>query len=124
MPDGSDRHYPQPPAHVETYVRILGCELAVDFLMAFGGAQLYIAPNPKKRSRLSALVGPEKARALAGVSDHLPARVPTAKPWIAGVMRSKGLPVSEIARTLHVSDVSVRSWLKKQLGDPRQQSLF
>ncbi len=83
MRDETDLQYPNPPAHVQTYVRVLGSELAVDFLMAFGGAQLYIAPNPKKRS-----------------------------------------PVSEIARTLHVSDVSVRSWLKKQPLDPRQKSLF
>lgn len=119
---------PEPPAHIDAYVQVLGVDLAVEFLMTFGGAQLYIAPNPKKRSRLAGLIGLEKARALARVSDNLPARVPTAKPWIASVMHSKGLPVSEIARTLHVSDVSVRSWLRKSAfiidTDHRQASLF
>jgi len=120
---------PPPPAHVEPYVRVLGTDLAVEFLLAFGGAEIYLAAAPKGRSRLAAVIGIEKAAALADTAELLPRRVPTAKPWIATVMRAQGLPVAEIARRLHTSDVSVRAWLKKSgrpppSSDPRQYRLF
>ena len=55
----------------------------------------------------------------------LPRRVPTAKPWLASVMKSRGLSHAEIARRLHVSDVTVRGWLSRgPKADPRQASLF
>ncbi len=109
---------PPPPAHVEPYVRVLGIEMTVEFLMEFGGAELYLAKTPKARSRLAALIGIDKAKALAASAELLQRRVPTAKPWIASVMRAKGLPIAEIARTLHVSDVSVRNMLKKSGRPP------
>ncbi len=117
-----------PPAHIAPYVEVLGIELTVEFLLTFGGAELYLAASPKGRSRLTALIGIDKAAALARTAEFLPRRVPTAKPWVAAVFRAKGLPVAEIARRLHVSDVSVRSWLKKSRSniapDSRQLSLF
>lgn len=119
---------PPPPAHIEPYVQVLGVDGAVEFLMNFGGAELYLAPNPKRRSRLVAVVGQAKARELAAACEGMPRRIPVAKQWIASVMRAKGLPVAEIARRLHSSDVSVRSWLKKSgarpANDPRQLRLF
>jgi hypothetical protein len=119
---------PAPPAHVEPYVRVLGIESAVEFLMTFGGAELYLAAKPKGRGRLAALVGIDKAAALARAAEHLPRRVPTAKPWIARVMHAKGLPKAEIARRLHQSDVSVRRWIDaspdQPTADPRQLPLF
>lgn len=117
---------PPPPAHIAPYVHVLGPELAVRFLLSFGGAELYLAANPKGRSRVAGLVGVEKAAALAG--EFLPRRVPTAKPWIATVWRSQGLPVAEIARRLHVSDVTVRNWLRRAAPvaapETRQMRLF
>lgn len=117
-----------PPAHIAPYVKVLGQDMAVEFLLAFGGAELYLAANPKGRSRLAKLIGRERAAALAKAAEHLPRRVPTAKPWIAMVMRSKGLPVAEIARRLHVADVTVRAYLKRAPAviaeDPRQMRLF
>lgn len=117
---------PPPPAHVEPYVRILGTDLAIEFLLTFGGAEIYIAASPQARNRVAGLVGREKALVLA--EELLPRRVPTAKPWIAAVLRARGLPVAEIARRLHATDVSVRSWLKRAGAgppvDPRQMRLF
>ncbi|WP_126976512.1 helix-turn-helix domain-containing protein [Frigidibacter oleivorans] len=117
---------PPPPAHVAPYVRVLGLDLAVEFLMTFGGAEIYIAASPQARNRVAGLVGRDKALALA--EELLPRRVPTAKPWIAAVLRSQGLPVAEIARRLHATDVTVRSWLKRSKtdppSDPRQMRLF
>lgn len=118
---------PKPPAHIARYVEILGEEMAVEFLLAFGGADLYLAPNPKGRSELAKVVGMKHAAELAAQADRLPRRVPTGKIWIAAVLRSKGLSVADIARRLHSSDVSVRAWLKAftvSTPDSDQPSLF
>ncbi len=118
---------PRPPAHIEPYVRVLGADLAVRFLMEFGGAELYLAKTPKGSSRAEVLLGPDRFAALAALG--LPRRVPTGKPWLARVLKQEGLSTAEIARRLHVSDVTVRSYLaddgpKKWHYDPRQSSLF
>ena len=119
---------PRPPAHVQPYVDVLGADGAISFLLTFGGAELYLATSPKGRSRLVQLVGLEKATELARAAEHLPRRVPTAKPWIAQVWKSRGLATAEIARRLHMSDVSVRGWLKRatqpEPDDSRQMRLF
>jgi hypothetical protein len=114
---------PPPPAHVEPFVQVLGAEGAFDFLMRFGGAELYLSPTPKGRSEVELLVGADKVAELAALG--LPRRVPTAKPWLAAVMKSRGLSHAEIARRLHTSDVAVRGWLTaKPATDSRQASLF
>lgn len=94
---------------------VLGTDLAVSFLLEFGGAYHDFACKPRETSRLVALVGQENAVALAAGAYRLPRRIPLAKPWIAQVLRSKGLSVNEIARKLHASDNSVRGWLRKTL---------
>ena len=101
-----------PTAQVEPFVTVLGEELAIKFLLKFGGAELYFSANPRSTSELARLVGREKAGALAVVSERLPSRIPTAKPWIAKVLAARGQSKASIARTLHVSDVTVRKWLK------------
>lgn len=117
----------RPPAHIQPYVDILGVDGTVNFLMEFGGAELSIRSNPR-RGRLVEMLGREKAIALAGAAAHLPRRIPLAKPWLAQQLRNKDLSVAEIARTLHVSDVSVRSYLKpsapRKPPDPLQYSLL
>lgn len=100
--------YPPPPAHIAPYVRILGPAEALQFLLAFGGGELYLAPTPKRRSRLIETVGQERAAALAEAVGHLKVRVPTAKPWIAQCLKAEGKSVADIARQLHTADVSVR----------------
>jgi hypothetical protein len=102
---------PRPPAHVEPFVRVLGVDDAIRFLLLFGGAELYLPRSPKGRSRLAQIFGVEKAQALAVAAEHLPRRIPLAKPWIARVWSSRGLPVAEIARRMHTSDVTVRRYL-------------
>ncbi|MFD1914133.1 helix-turn-helix domain-containing protein [Halodurantibacterium flavum] len=123
---------PRPPAHVEPYVRILGHETAVAFLMYFGGGELYLPRKSGGKSPVEPVLGKEAASALAQAADRLPKRVPTAKPWLAEVMRAEGLSATEIARRLHVTDVAVRRWLKaadRRSGpsgarDPRQLPLI
>lgn len=118
--------FPKPPAHVEPFVRVLGVDEALEFLLEFGGASLHFSERPQDRSRVVQAIGREATIALAGCA--LPVRIPTAKPWIAQVLRTKGLPVSEIARRLHSSDVAVRGWLKQSPAakreDTRQFRLF
>ncbi|MCW1934102.1 helix-turn-helix domain-containing protein [Pararhodobacter zhoushanensis] len=119
---------PRPPAHVEPYVRILGYEGAVAFILEFGGAEIYLPLTraAAARSPVAQRIGTDAVMALgeAGLSK----RVPTAKPWLARVFRSDDLRVPEIARKLHVTDVTVRKWLKDEGGsrwaDDRQMPLF
>jgi len=116
------------PAQIEPYVRVLGVDGAVEFLLSFGGAELYIPRNAKGKSMVARKFGMEKAQALAEACEFMPRRVPTAKPWVARQLYKKNLSVAEIARRLHVTDVTVRSYLKRsppgEIGDPRQLRLF
>lgn len=119
----------RPPAHLAPYVDVLGEDLAVEFLLAFGGAELAFFRTPR-RSRLVEVVGADLAARLAEVADlyQLPRRIPTGKPWLARVLREKGLSQAEIARRLHTSDVTIRKYLA-DAGEaceapPRQMRLF
>jgi hypothetical protein len=121
---------PKPTAQVAPYVEVLGIDGTVDFLLEFGGAEIYLTTSPKSRSRVVASIGRKKTIALADISDRLPRRVPLAKPWISAVLKSKGLSNNQIARKLHATDVSVRDWLKRfdqpepRKSDPRQLPLL
>lgn len=121
--------FPPPPAHVAPYVAALGLDRAVAFLLAFGGAEIYLADRPQARSQVAAVVGADGAAALASRLGRGSLRIPTAKPWIAAVRRHQGRSVAEIARELHASDVAVRGWLKRQSAEGagrerRQMDLF
>lgn len=126
--------HPRPTAQVQLFVDALGIDGAIDFLLAFGGAELYLPQNPRPDSKLVEVVGIEAARRLGAMAQNVmvPDRIPTAKPWIARVLFSKGLPKAEIARKLHVADLSVRRWIAGHGGDvdqaaagnPDQLSLF
>jgi hypothetical protein len=127
-------NYPHPPAHLQPYVKVLGVQGAVEFFLTLGGAEIYLTNNPKSRSRLVEMIGPDKLAALAQEIPFLKVRVPTAKPWIACCLRAEGQTVAEIARTLHTADNAIRRW-SRNYGtsswdgtfndkDPRQLSLF
>lgn len=114
QPISPERHHPRPPAHVAPFVDALGAELAVRFLLHFGGAELYIPRDPKGGSELAQVLGMSAAVAISDLADRtcLPRRIPTARPWIARYLKTvAGLSTAEIARRLHASDVSVRRWI-------------
>jgi hypothetical protein len=118
---------PRPPAQIEPFVRVLGVDDTIKFIAEFGGVEIYIARNPTARSRIVKLLGREKAEALAQLAEggEWPARIPLVKPWVAAVLKAKGLPVSDIARILRTTDVTVRKYLNPApTADPRQPRLF
>lgn len=122
-------NYPPPPAHLEPYVRVLGADGAIEFLLTFGGGEIYLTTTPNRRARVVELIGLERASALAAAVGQMKVRVPTAKPWIARCLRAQGVTVADIARKLHVADVSVRRWLNDshragRNEDNRQLRLF
>ena len=85
--------------------------------MAYGGAELYLAADPKGRSAVEALVG---AEAVARMADHYRigqrVRVPLARQWLAQMLHWQGHPTAEVARTIRATDVSVRAWIKRGWG--------
>lgn len=116
---------PAPPAHVAEYVDVLGVDLAVELFLTLGGSEVYFPAAPQGRGKLEAVVGAELAATLADLSPSLTRRIPIPKQWIAQVLSGKGLPVAEIARRLHVSDVTVRRHLTDRRGrDDRQLPLL
>lgn len=109
------------PAHVRHFVDVLGVDGAVDFLLSFGGGIAYFSLDPDPRTVVAAEIGVEATAAIAQRFGPGSMRVPTAKPFIAAVLRAKGEGTSAIARRLHVSDTAVRSWFS---GDDQQLKLF
>ena len=90
MTNSPKHNYPRQPAHIQPYVVVLGLEDTIRFLLAFGGAELYLTSTPKGRSKLAKMFGLAKAAAVAKAAEHMPRRVPTAKPWIAQVWAAQG----------------------------------
>ena len=108
--------FPKPPAQIAPYVDILGPAMTVQFLLTFGGAELYIPKSPKGRSRIETMIGRQKVKALAN-SDHLlQRRVPLANPWVAVCLHYQGIATNEIARKLRITDITVRKYLKRYDG--------
>jgi hypothetical protein len=108
------RPMPRPTAQVQPYVDVLGVDLTMKFLLQFGGAELYLAADPKGRSAVVTLLGYDMAKELAArPSLTMQRRIPLAKRWLAAMLDWQGNSAAEIARTLRVSDVSVRRWIKE-----------
>lgn len=98
---------------------------AVEFTLAFGGAELHVSKNPKRDSPIVKHFGMQKAQALAKVADRIPARIPIPKRWLAQHFASKGLTQAQIARKLHTTDVTVGRYLgTRKQPDPRQTSFL
>ena len=110
------------PAHLQPYIETLGEELGIEFLLSFGGSYVYLSERPQQRSPISGLIGQEKAVELAQRVGSGSLRIPVGKPFIARHFRAKDWTINAIASKLHVTDVTVRSWLKPT--DDRQLSLL
>ncbi len=111
------------PANLRAFVEVLGDDLVIPFFLRFGGGPLYLSERPGGKGALEDLVGADRVRALAERfgKGHL-YRVPINRPWLARRMKADGWSVLAIAREMHVTDVTVRSWLRGR--DGRQLRLF
>lgn len=114
------RPMPRPTAQVAPYVEVLGADLAVEFLLKFGGAQLYLPNDPKGKSEVEKLLGYDKLKELAA-RPSLQKRIPLAKRWLTEMLDWKGYSKAAIARTLRVSDNSVYRYLAGQYGPALEQ---
>ena len=103
------------PAHVQVYVDVLGSDRAVDFLLRFGGAEVYFSEDPKGGSEIEQAIGRAD---LVQLSERLPLKheVPVAKSWIAAMLYEKGWTIAAIARKLHTTRVTVRKYVKTAGG--------
>lgn len=107
-----DRPMPKPTAQVEAYVEAMGPDLAVTFLLVFGGAEMSVPDSPSGCSAHEAVIGTEAAARMSVLSHRLQKRVPLAKNWLAAMLHWQGHSIASIARTLRTTDVSVRKMLK------------
>lgn len=118
------RPMPRPTAQVQPYVDALGAELAMRFLLSFGGSILSVSKDPKGRSAYEALIGRAAALRLAEQAHRLQRRVPLANGWLAEMLAWQGFSVSHIARTIRASDNSVRLILKKSKARTWESNRF
>ncbi|MCX7299910.1 MAG: helix-turn-helix domain-containing protein [Rhodobacterales bacterium] len=108
--------YPRPTAQVEPFVTVMGFDLAIAFLLQFGGVETYFRKNPREDSDIVRLNGLDKAKVMGTIGESLPRRIPSAKPWIAAYLAARGADVKSIALTLKVSDTTVRKYMKARGG--------
>lgn len=110
--------------NVEPYVRALGMDKAVDFLLAFGGAPMSFSVRPSDRSKVVQLVGVEGCQALAREIGRA-ARVPVAKRFVAQYLRAvRRMGTHEIARTMRITDDTVRTYLRGERAPSGQLRLL
>lgn len=100
------------PEHIAKFVRIIGEDDTASLLLNFGGAASYFAARPEKVGALREILSVEKIQLLAEHFGGRVERIPLGNAFIARHLRSKGMSIQDIARKLHVSDVSVRDILR------------
>lgn len=105
------RHAAPARVRLAPFVEALGADLAVSFLMTFGGTEISWSNKPRHAAHV-ALIGLDRAAALAEQAHRLPRRVPLASRWLAKMLDWQGLPANVIAGKLRVTDVTVRRYLK------------
>lgn len=110
--------YPRHPAHLDPFVEELGPELAVRFLIEFGGARLYFPDDPKGKSRAEQLIGADALRRLGQRMSQNRAEIPMARTWLIQALAAEGKGTSEICRLLRVTARTVRSARKDMKALP------
>jgi hypothetical protein len=112
MPGGQERRG-RIDAHVQPFVNALGMQDACTFLLAFGGAEVYLSDRPRLNGMIARSVGPKIVDKLAN-SDlpKGPMVVPMGNTFIVRYLRSKGMSLSEIARKARITTVTVKEHLQ------------
>ena len=110
-------NYPKPSAQLAPYVEVLGPELAIRFLLHFGGSRLYFPERPNGKSIAEGVIGADNFGRLAKVlGARLTSRVPIGNRWLVAALAAQGKSIGEIARTVRATDVSVQKWLRYAEG--------
>lgn len=110
------RPRPRVPAHIEPYVEVLGVDLAVTFLLQFGGSEVYFPSYGNQDDRGGEPVTLVGLQAMHDLRDRLgmgKMRIPLGNSWIAQHLAWQGHSVAAIARRVRVTDNAVRGYLKK-----------
>ena len=115
------RPMPRPTAQVARYVEVLGVDLAMQFILQFGGGELYLPKEPRGKSEAEKLLGYDKLKALAARQGLESRTVPLAKRWLAEMLHWQGYSNAAIARTLRVSQVTVRTYLAPKHAPAREE---
>ena len=108
------RPMPKPTAQAAPYVEVLGAELAITFILTFGGSQIYLAADPGGRSAVERLVGHDRAKAHG--EDHrlqMVHTVPLARKWLVLMLAWQGQSHAQIARSVRVATSTVRRYVKE-----------
>ncbi|WP_288960524.1 helix-turn-helix domain containing protein [uncultured Sulfitobacter sp.] len=107
---------PKPNAQVAPFVEALGEDLAIEFLLKFGGAELYMEGYTQRTyGKAARFLGAEnfsRLQAMARRGRPFPKRVPLANPWLATALSCRGESTAEIARRLRVTDTTVRKLIR------------
>lgn len=102
------------PANLAPFINTLGFDKGIEFLLRFGGSAMYLPKKPQDgRSMASSLLTADEIIALSQAIDRDYLRIPVGKKFIAVYLHSRGISIGEIARRLHMTDVTIRGWLKK-----------
>ncbi|KHQ53003.1 hypothetical protein [Mameliella alba] len=105
--------YPRHPAHLDPYIEVLGPELAVSFLVMFGGAPLYFPDDPMGRSSAEHLIGAVRLRELGQRMPSNRVAIPMPKNWLIRALHAEGLSMPQICRTLKTSHSNVKRTLRE-----------
>ncbi len=101
------------PANILPYLRVLDWNMTCDFFLRFGGGEIYLPKNPKKRGQVAQFIGGDAAARLASVLGNEDVRIPLANRFLARVLRAAGYSMADIARLTRQSDVTIRGHLKE-----------
>jgi Homeodomain-like domain len=96
-----------PPAEIAYLTQCLGPEATLALIEACGGTRIYVPFNPAPDAPLSAKIGHDAAKALAGVFGGETLKVPSCKFLRARLLRARGHSYPQIALKLGVSETTV-----------------
>ena len=121
--------YPRHPAHLDAYIEVLGPELAIRFLIEFGGAPMYFPNDPAGRSAAEQMIGAQRLRNLGARMMAQKTEIPMPRNWLIRALHAEGRSVSQISRILKTTSSNVKRSLREAKQrpapfDPIQLSLF
>lgn len=107
------------PAQLSPFVSIMGWNDTCDFLLRFGGAEVYFARKPHLNARgsLTALVGADAVKKLAEAIGNENVRVPLANRFLARLLWAAGYSQANIARLTRQTETTVRV----AIGPPKRK---